>query len=95
MSAQGIKVVFGAAALGNSGPWTSPEYVEKAFQIMLANDCNVLDSAQLYGESEKFIGQLKAGEKFVSPPYLSLRVSRRATRSSKSMRSSFCSSDTA
>jgi len=65
MSSQGLKVVFGAATLGNREPWDSPEYAEKAFKIMLDNGCNTLDSAQLYGESEKFIGQVKAGDKFV------------------------------
>jgi aflatoxin B1 aldehyde reductase len=65
MASQGIKVVFGAAAIGNREPWNSPEYVNKAFDILLKHGADTLDSAQLYGESEKFLGELKAGDKFI------------------------------
>lgn len=61
----GIKVVFGAAAIGNREPWNEASYNEKAFQILLSHGVNTLDSAQLYGESEKALGELKAGEKFI------------------------------
>jgi aflatoxin B1 aldehyde reductase len=64
MSSSGIKVVFGAASIGNRDPWISEDYLSKAFKILLDNGCDTLDSAQLYGESEKRLGELKAGEKF-------------------------------
>lgn len=65
MSSEGIKVAFGAAAIGNREPWIDADYNEKAFAVLLKHGCNVLDSAQLYGESEKRIGELKAGDKFI------------------------------
>lgn len=65
MASEGIKVVFGAAPIGNREPWIAEDYVNKSFETLLKHGCNVLDSAQLYGESEKRIGELKAGEKFV------------------------------
>ena len=64
MSSQGLKVVFGAASIGNREPWIDEGYNNKAFEVMLAHKCNTLDSAQLYGESEKRLGEIKAGEKF-------------------------------
>src|ERR1700744_3014748 len=65
MSSQGIKVVFGAAAIGNRAPWVEADYNENAFEILLKQKVNPLDSAQLYGESEKRLGELKAGDRFV------------------------------
>ncbi len=65
MSSEGIKVVFGAAAIGNREPWIDADYNDKAFQVLLKHGANVLDSAQLYGESEKRLGELKAGDKFI------------------------------
>ncbi len=65
MSSEGIKVVFGAASIANREPWISADYNEKAFQILLKHGANTLDSAQLYGESEKGIGELHAGDRFI------------------------------
>ncbi|ETI27209.1 hypothetical protein G647_09892 [Cladophialophora carrionii CBS 160.54] len=65
MASQGIKVVFGAASIGNREPWIEKEYLEKAFDILLKHGVNTLDSAQLYGESEKRLGELNAGDKFI------------------------------
>ncbi|OAP64159.1 hypothetical protein AYL99_00131 [Fonsecaea erecta] len=65
MAPQPIKVVFGAASVGNRDPWIAEDYLNKAFTTLLAHGCKVLDSAQLYGESEKRLGEVKAGEKFI------------------------------
>jgi len=65
MSPAGLKVVFGTAAFGNYPPWTEPEYIEKAFAVLSSHGTLTLDSAQLYGESEKTLGEVKAGDKFV------------------------------
>jgi aryl-alcohol dehydrogenase-like predicted oxidoreductase len=65
MASQGLKVVFGAASIGNREPWIETSYNEKAFDILLKHGVNTLDSAQLYGESEKRLGELNAGEKFI------------------------------
>ncbi|KIW88390.1 uncharacterized protein Z519_10959 [Cladophialophora bantiana CBS 173.52] len=65
MASEGIKVVFGTASFGNRDPWIAEDYLNKAFSILLAHGCNILDTAQLYGESEKRLGEVKAGEKFV------------------------------
>ncbi|OAL30855.1 hypothetical protein AYO20_08548 [Fonsecaea nubica] len=64
MAPQGIKVVFGTAAVGNREPWIAEDYLNKSFSTLLAHGCTVLDTAQLYGESEKRLGEVKAGEKF-------------------------------
>jgi len=65
MSSEGIKVVFGAAAIATREPWIAPDYSEKAFQVLLKHGVNTLDSAQLYGNSEKGIGELNAGDRFI------------------------------
>ncbi|KAJ4504156.1 hypothetical protein HRR83_008598 [Exophiala dermatitidis] len=65
MSQQPIEVVFGAASVGNYGPWVDEDYVKKAFSTLEAHGVKKLDTAQLYGNSEQRLGELKAGERFV------------------------------
>jgi len=64
MSVECIKVIFGAAWIGWAAPYDDQEYSKKAFQILKAHGVETLDTAQLYGQSEKSLGELKAGDAF-------------------------------
>lgn len=65
MSSQSIKVILGTASWGNNDPWTSSEYINEALKILQAHGVKNLDSAQLYGNSEQKLGEVKAGDKFI------------------------------
>ena len=65
MASQSIKVAFGAASLGNRDPWNSTEDLDEAFRILDKHNVKILDSAQLYGNSETRLGEVKAAEKFI------------------------------
>ena len=64
MPSQGIKALFGTASIGNNEPWIDGDYLERAFAILQSHGVDTLDSAKLYGESEKRLGEMKAGTKF-------------------------------
>ena len=65
MTSQGIKIAFGSAPLGNRDPFNSTEDLDETFNILDKHNVKILDSAQLYGNSETRIGEVKAGSKFV------------------------------
>ena len=64
MPSSGIKALFGTASIGNNAPWIDEAYLDKAFSVLKSHGVDTLDTARLYGESEKRLGEVKAGEKF-------------------------------
>ena len=60
----GIAVVFGTGGVGNSEPFKTDEQMNELFKVLEKYDVKILDSAQLYGESENTLGRVKAGERF-------------------------------
>ncbi|KAK5117596.1 hypothetical protein LTR62_005018 [Meristemomyces frigidus] len=64
MSSKGIKNAFGGGGINPPHGFGDRKSLEEAFKVLLDGDCNIIDTAALYGESEKIIGQAKAGEKF-------------------------------
>lgn len=64
MVSEGIKVLFGTVPIGNTEPWIDDDYINKGFSILKAHGVDNLDTARLYGESEKRLGEVKAGDKF-------------------------------
>jgi len=61
-SSKGIKVVMGSAPFGNEGTkFESISDVKKALDILKSAGVTNLDSAQLYGNSEKALGEAHAG----------------------------------
>ncbi|KAG9773965.1 Oxidoreductase sirO [Exophiala dermatitidis] len=64
-SQQPIQVIFGAVSVGNFEPWVGEDYLNKAFSILEAHGVKSIDTAQLYGNSEKRLGEVKVGERFV------------------------------
>lgn len=64
MSSACINVIYGGASIGMFPPYNDPEYNKQAFQILQAHEVKIIDTAQAYGESEKALGELKAGDTF-------------------------------
>jgi len=61
-SNKGVKVVFGGGPLGNAdSKFESVEEVKKALDILKTADVSNIDTAQLYGNSEKVLGEANAG----------------------------------
>ena len=65
MTSQGIKIAYGAATLGNRDPFNSTEDLDEAFNILDKHNVKIIDSAQLYGNSETRLGEVKAGKRFI------------------------------
>ncbi|KAG9579372.1 Aldo/keto reductase, partial [Aureobasidium melanogenum] len=63
MSGSGIKTVFGGASVGTS--FKTVEDCRDVFKTLKAHGVDVIDTAQLYGDSEKILGEAKAGEQFI------------------------------
>ena len=64
MSSEPISVVFGAAGIGNREPFIAEDYLNSVFSTLEAHNVKILDCAQLYGEAEKRLGEVKAGDRF-------------------------------
>ena len=60
----GIKIAYGAAGIGNNDNFKTEEQLNELFSVLEKYDVKILDSAQLYGESEKVLGEVKAGQRF-------------------------------
>ncbi|TKA31720.1 hypothetical protein B0A50_01798 [Salinomyces thailandicus] len=60
----GIKNVFGGAAVNDNRGFTTVDAVKEAFSILEAGDCNIVDTATLYGKSEEFLGKAGVAGKF-------------------------------
>ncbi|RMZ90533.1 hypothetical protein DV736_g2233, partial [Chaetothyriales sp. CBS 134916] len=64
MTSQGLKIVFGTAGFGNLEPYKTAESIEHVFEILEKHDVKILDTAQVYGNSEQTLGEVKAGSRF-------------------------------
>ncbi|KAI9737225.1 MAG: hypothetical protein M1818_005757 [Claussenomyces sp. TS43310] len=61
----GIKIIFGCALVQTGSGFATPDAVESALDVLSAAGVGHLDTAQLYGDSEDLLGQVKAGRRFV------------------------------
>jgi aflatoxin B1 aldehyde reductase len=61
----GLKIVFGAAGLNPGAHFYGDEAVKEALDTLEAVGVKNLDTAQLYGESEKVLGEAHAGDRFI------------------------------
>lgn len=60
----GIKTVFGAGGVNQGRAFGEPGALEEVFKIMKEGGCEIIDTAALYGDSERLLGEAHAGEKF-------------------------------
>ncbi|KIW80183.1 hypothetical protein Z517_06798 [Fonsecaea pedrosoi CBS 271.37] len=58
------QIIFGAGFIGNADPFVSDEGLKATYDLIAQYGITRLDSAQLYGESERRLGETKAGERF-------------------------------
>ncbi|OAA67344.1 NADP-dependent oxidoreductase domain protein [Niveomyces insectorum RCEF 264] len=59
-----VQVAFGSAGIGNRDPFISEADLNKLFATLDAHGVTRLDSAQIYGVSEKRLGEVHAGDRF-------------------------------
>ena len=64
MSPSGIKNVFGGAAVNDNRGFKTNDQVLEVFDIMDNGDCNIVDTASLYGTSEELLGKAGVGKRF-------------------------------
>lgn len=60
----GIKNVFGGAAVNEGRAFADATVLSEVFDIMKKGDCNVVDTASLYGKSEELLGKAGVGDHF-------------------------------
>lgn len=61
----GIKPVFGGGAIRAGGHFDSPDKLKPVFETLKKGGCNNIDTANLYGESEEYLGKAHAGDSFI------------------------------
>ncbi|KAK4893102.1 hypothetical protein LTR27_008442 [Elasticomyces elasticus] len=64
MPSESITVVFGTAAIGSNPIFGSSDVVQQLYAILDEHGVKIIDSAQLYGNSEAILGDTQAGDKF-------------------------------
>lgn len=64
MSGLPFKVIFGTAGFGRTEKYSKNEDVQPIFDALDKEGITQLDTAQLYGNSETYIGQVKGGDKY-------------------------------
>jgi aflatoxin B1 aldehyde reductase len=61
----GLKIVFGAAGLNPGSAFPDAAAANEALDLLESLGIKNLDTAQLYGASEKNLGEYKAGDRFI------------------------------
>lgn len=64
MTTTPVEVVYGTGFFGNAEPWISDKDLAATYELLEKYNVKKLDSAQLYGESEKRLGETQAGKRF-------------------------------
>jgi aflatoxin B1 aldehyde reductase len=60
-----VKIVYGAGGFTAGRAFDTPDAVNKVLEVLEASGIKNIDSAQIYGDSEVFLGQTKAASRFV------------------------------
>jgi aflatoxin B1 aldehyde reductase len=64
----GIKNAFGGAQVRDDRPgseFDTEEKIKELLKVLKEGDVPIIDSAQLYGNSEEFLGRVHAGDEFI------------------------------
>ncbi|OQV07497.1 hypothetical protein CLAIMM_11923 [Cladophialophora immunda] len=64
MASKCPQIIYGAGFFGNAEPFISDAGIEATYDLIAKYGVRRLDSAQLYGESERRLGETKAGDRF-------------------------------
>ncbi|KAB8071342.1 putative aldehyde reductase [Aspergillus leporis] len=59
------KLIFGGAAISTGLSFSTPEQATQLLDLLEQEGIQQIDTAQLYGNSEEFLGSLKAGDRFI------------------------------
>jgi len=61
----GLKIVFGGGSINVGGAFPDVDATKAALKVLEENGVKNIDTAQLYGESERLLGEAGAGEHFI------------------------------
>jgi aflatoxin B1 aldehyde reductase len=61
----GVKIVFGGGGFSAGRNWPDAKTAKLALDALKAHGIKVIDTAQIYGDSEAILGELNAGEDFI------------------------------
>jgi aflatoxin B1 aldehyde reductase len=61
----GLKVIFGGAMISTGRAFSSKDDLDAVFALLKKHDVKVIDTAQLYGDSEELLGSVNAGSQFI------------------------------
>jgi aflatoxin B1 aldehyde reductase len=61
----GLKIVFGGGSINAGGAYRDVDATKAVLKVLEDNGIKNIDTAQLYGESEAFLGEAGAGDHFI------------------------------
>lgn len=64
MSSTAVKILLGGWVVGNADNFKTSESIEQLLSTASALGISTLDTAQIYGPSEKLLGEHRAGDRF-------------------------------
>jgi aflatoxin B1 aldehyde reductase len=64
MPESGIQIVYGGAAVGDPTKFSSDSDIKPYWEVLDKHNVTKIDTAHLYGNSETFLCQVKAGDKY-------------------------------
>lgn len=64
MSGLPIQILFGGAGVGNTEKFKTADDVKPFFDVLKKQGVTKIDTAHLYGNSETYLGEVKAGDSF-------------------------------
>jgi aflatoxin B1 aldehyde reductase len=64
MASTKVQIVFGGFPLAAGSYFDNPETIQELFKVLEQEDVKIIDTAQSYPGSEKYLGQVNAGSRF-------------------------------
>ena len=65
MARKGAKIVFGGGPIGEGKDFPDASTIEDLYKLLEEGDCDTIDTARLYSNSEEWIGKTHGGDKFI------------------------------
>lgn len=65
MASKGVKSVFGGGPIGKGKSFPDVPTIEKLYELLKEGECDTIDTARLYSDSEEWIGATSGGDQFI------------------------------
>lgn len=62
---KGLKPVFGGGPIGEGKDFPDVPTIGELYKLLKEGDCNTIDTARLYSNSEEWIGKTQGGDQFI------------------------------